>query len=180
MNRKQLLQKRLKGGITTYVLIMFGVSIMLYMFGFHAMMGTGITGDTGYRSTSSLNGDTNSSVTNPNMQMDANPLQIALSSVLKFTKDNPLFVVGGIAGLCLLGVASLIFGANLSVLYTYIIPIALIAIFLNYFIFPINPGSTELSHMQLAPNLPVSTVLTIFFNLFYILAIIAYIRSNET
>lgn len=176
----RFLKRRLHGGLTTYVFIMFGVAIMMYMFGFHNMMGTGITGDTGYRSTSSLNNDNASDISNPEMQTESNPILMGLNAILRFAKDNILLMAGGIAGLALFTIGSFILGANMTVLYQYIVPIAFIGIFLNYIVFPINPSSAELQHMQLAPGLPVSVVLIIFFNLFYFLSIVAYVRTGET
>jgi hypothetical protein len=176
----RFLKRRIRGGLTAYVFIMFGVAIMMYMFGFHNMMGTGITGDTGYRSTSSLDNDNASDISNPEMQTESNPVLMGLNSILRFAKDNIILVAGGIGGLILFAVGSFILGANMTVLYQYIVPIAFLTIFLNYFVFPINPGSAELQHMELGPGLPVSIVLIIFFNLFFILSIIAYVRTGET
>ena len=176
---KRLLQKSLQGGLSTYVFFMLGMSIMLYMFGFTNMMGTGLVGDDGYRSTAKLDDD-NTSITDPNMQNKQNPLQTMLQSILTFAKDNiGLLVVGGISTVIAIFIGRFVLGANMTVLYQYLIPLAFVIVFLNYLVFPINPGSDELSHMELAPGLSISVVLTIFFNLWFILSIIAYLRNGE-
>lgn len=176
---RRLLQKRLQAGLSVYIFIMLGMSVVLYMFDFKNMMGTGLKGDDGYRTTAKLSDD-NTSITDPSMQNKQNPLQTILQSILKFAKDNiTLLAVGGIAGLIAIGIGRFILGANMTVLYQYLIPLAFLIAFLNYFIFPINPGSDELAHMQLAPGLLVSTALTIFFNLWFIISVIQYLRTGE-
>jgi hypothetical protein len=182
MKRKttKLLNKRLQGGLSVYIMFMLGLSIMLYMFGFTNMLGTGITGDSGYRSTASTDStNANTSIENPNMQTEANPLKFALEQVLSFTKENPLLVIGGVAGVIAMGIGSFLLGANMSVFYQYIIPIGFLIIFLNYAVFPINPGSADLARLQLAPHLSIATVLFIFFNLWFMIGIIQYVRNGE-
>jgi len=178
---KKILDKKLQGGISTYVFIMLGTSIILYMFGFTNMLGSGLPGGQGYLANASLeDNDANTSVTNPDLQYTANPLQMLLDGILRFFTANPLYVVGGLAGL--IGVSLLAFFTkiNLSVLYQYIIPIAILWVFLNYIVFPINPASADLQQMSIGENISISVVLTIFFNVWFIMAIIAYVRSAET
>ena len=129
---KRLLQKSLQGGLSTYVFFMLGMSIMLYMFGFTNMMGTGLVGDDGYRSTAKLDDD-NTSITDPNMQNKQNPLQTMLQSILTFAKDNiGLLVVGGISTVIAIFIGRFVLGANMTVLYQYLIPLAFVIVFLNY------------------------------------------------
>lgn len=177
----RILHKRLKGGLSTYVFILFGMSVMLYLFGFTNMFGA--TSTEGYRGSTRGNGS-DINLSDPNMQEnpDSNPLAMILSSVLTFATKNFLIILGGIGGIIALSVASYFMGGiNLSVFYSYLIPIGLLAVFLNYFIFPINPTDETLRHMVIgAPGISVSLILIMFFNLWFILGVIDYIRSGQT
>lgn len=176
---KRILHKRLKGGLSTYVFILFGMSVMLYLFGFTNMFGA--TASEGYRGSSTGNG-TGSNLSDPNMQQSSNPLEMALNAILTFATKYFWVIIGGIGGIIALSVASYFMGGiNLSVFYSYLIPIGLLAVFLNYFIFPINPTDETLRSMVIgAPGISVSLILIMFFNLWFILGVVDYIRSGQT
>jgi hypothetical protein len=179
--KKKLLQKRMQGSITVYVLLLFGMSIVLYMFGFTNMMG-GSTG-AGYIDTANLD-QTHSNLTDPDLQTgkDSNPLYIMARSVASFAVNNPWLTIAGIGGLILALVVSGIFlgKETTATFFTFLIPIGILAVFLNYFVFPINTLDENLRHMQLGPGLGVSTVLIMFFNLIFILAIIDFVIGRQT
>ena len=178
---KRILHKRLKGGLSTYVFILFGMTIMLYLFGFTNMFGA--TSSEGYRGSTKGNGS-DFNLSNPGMQGDpaSNPLMMILNSVLTFATKNVLIILGGIGGIIALSVASYFMGGiNLSVFYSYLIPIGLLATFLNYFIFPINPTDETLRSMTIgSPGISISLILIMFFNLWFMLGVIDYIRSAQT
>lgn len=169
---RRISQKRLKGSITTYVFLMFGLTVILYMFGFTNMF-------TAYQATASSDtGNQNTNLSNPKFQQDSNPLGMLLNSIISFATKNIMLVVGGIAGLVFLGAMGyFIGGANFSVFYSYIIIIGFLAVMLNYFVFPIYKLDEQTRNIELAPGLSISVVLMLFLNLFFILSIVEYVRG---
>lgn len=179
---KKILQKRLQGGITAYVLILFGLSLVLYMFGFTNMMGGALLGasnSTGYIDTATTNG-TNGSITEPTLQQSDNPLALLGRAVVNMATNNPWVAFGGL-GMIVLGVlGGLFFGKETTAtFFTYLIPIGILAVFLNYFIFPINALNQDLHNWSIN-GLGVSTILIIFFNLIFVLAIVDFIIGRQT
>lgn len=167
---KNKLNHAFKAGITAYVLIMFGMGLMLYMFGFTSTFAR-------YFGTGTVNG---TSIADPNMQFEHNPIYMIVQGITSFTADNPLLVGGTIAGLVLIAIVGRIGGVNLNVVYSYLVPIAILAIFLNVFVFPVDSFTDALIGMTIPPGLPLSWVLIGFFNLFFILAVIDYVRGGQT
>jgi hypothetical protein len=179
---KRLLQKRLQGGITTYALILFGMSLVLYMFGFTNMMGGALIGasnSTGYIDTATTNG-TNGSITDPNFQQNSNPVSLIGQAIVNMAVNNPWIAFGGL-GMVVMGVlAGIFFGKETTAtFFQYIIPIGIIAVVLNYFIFPIYTLDQNLRNWSIN-GLGISTILIIFFNLVLILAFVDYIIGRQT
>jgi hypothetical protein len=154
-------------GITVYVFILMGMSIMLYLFGFTNMY-------TNYQSQIDQNG---SQVQQANFTTNEqfNPLNLVINLLTK----NAGWVIGGIGGIIGMVLIGWFTKTDLSSFYMYIIPIGIITIFLNVIVFPIYPISNELIQYQIA-GFPISIFLIIFFNLWFLLAIIEYIRSGVT
>lgn len=176
----KILHKRMQGSITVYVLLLFGMSVVFYMFGFTNMMG-GSTGD-GYLDTANIN-QPNGNITDPKLQTskESNPLFVMANSVASFATNNPWLTFAGIGGLILIGISGIFLGKETTAtFFGYLIPIGILAIFLNYFVFPINTLDENLRQMQLAPGLGVSTVLIMFFNLIFILAVIDFVIGRQT
>lgn len=170
MRKKHLLRKLKNndhGGITVYVLILFGMSIMLYFFGFTSMWSD-------YQSTANTN---YSNITNATYQTqkDSNPLSMMINLLSK----NSIVVGIGLSSLVIVGIIGWLAKVDLSAFYTYLIPIGLLAVFLNTIVFPIYPISDELAKYSLA-GVPISVFLIAFFNLWFLLAVIEYVRSGVT
>jgi len=159
-------KKRLKGNITAYVMILFGMTVILYMFGFTNTMDT-------YLQDAEVN---ESGIEDASFNQEANPLVWMMEVMGAFITENPLVAIGGLAGIILTGLIGRLAHVDMSVFYTYIIPIGLLAVFLNLVIFPITPDA------QLVAwdfnGLTVSMILIVFFNLFFLLAVIDYVRGG--
>ncbi len=169
----RLLHKRINGGITTYAFLMFGLAIILYMFNFTNMFAL-------YTDTAKASSN-ESMIGNPKFQQDSNPLLMLLNSVISFALKNSLLLIGGIGGLIFIGALGyFIGGVNFSVFYAQIIIIGLLAVVLNFFVFPLSSLDSDLANMELAPGLGVSLALIIFFNLFFILSIIDFVRGTPS
>lgn len=169
----RILNERINGGITTYAFLMFGLAIILYMFNFTNMF-------MAYQDSAKVeNNSTN--ITNPSFQHESNPLLMLLNSVISFALKNSLLVIGGIGGLVFMGALGyFIGGVNFSVFYAQIIIIGLLAVVLNFFVFPLTSLDSDLANMELAPGLGVSVAIIVFFNLFFILSIIDFVRGTPS
>jgi len=169
MSRRHLrkLKQNTVAGISVYVLIMFGMSLMLYLFGFTNMwsdyLGTAQTNQT--------------NITNPTLQTNQN--SNPLSMMLNFLGKNSITIGIGISSIVIVALIGWFTKPDLSAFYAYIIPIGLLAVFLNTIVFPIYPISDELAKYTLS-GVPISIFLIAFFNLWFILAVIEYVRSGVT
>jgi hypothetical protein len=171
-----MLEKRLKrlnelqyqGGITTYILLLFGMGFMMYMFGFESFM-------SGYFTNATVNG---TAITSPNLFYTNNPI----GSLLSILQSNQgLFFAGGtIAAIFTVVASRLILGeSTASTIVSYLIPIGFLIVFLNLFVFPVATMQADLQSFDIA-GLPATMALFSFFNLFLILAIIDFVRGGQT
>lgn len=170
MNKKKILRNLNKdtyAGITVYVLILFGMSVMLYLFGFTNMWSD-------YQDEANVN-ETN--ITDPNYQ--SNEMNNPLNMITSFLTKNVGVIGVGLASLVMVGIIGWLTKVDLSVFYTFIIPIGILGVFLNTIVFPIYPISDELAKYVIS-GIPVSVFLIAFFNLWFILAVIEYVRSGVT
>lgn len=156
------LQDDTQAGIATYVLIMFGLAFMLYLFGFTSMYNQWTTN-------SDITGETDQG------PIDINDPEMNKGDFLT-TLLNPLtlFTASAVG----IGVLALIVGRltnSTATILTYAIPI-IILIALNIFVFPINTITDEMGTFNTA-SFPIAGFILILFNLFYILAIIDFIRG---
>jgi hypothetical protein len=149
------------GGVTTYVLIMFGMIFILYLFGFTSIWGTYSAITVGANDTA---------ISDPTIAFGVNILS-SLASTL--TDPETMGVVGGgllaLAGLMIFGWLT----KTTATILQFLIPV-LLMIALNIFIFPIGNLSTDLMFMGVG----ISAFIIIFFNLFYILSVIEFVRGN--
>ena len=156
------LQNDTQAGIATYVLIMFGLAFMLYLFGFNSMYNQ-------WTINSDINGETKQG-----------PIHINDSEMNKgsfiTTIMNPLSLFTA-ATLGIVGISLIVgwFTKSTATILTYAIP-AIILIALNIFVFPINTITDEMGTFNTAA-FPLTGFILILFNLFYILAIIDFIRG---
>lgn len=153
------LRRNTSGGVTTYVMIMMGMIFMLYLFGF-----TNLWSDY----TAVKLGD-NTSLADPSIATGVNILGSLINII---TGEN-----GIILGLGTLSIAALLIVGWLTkstaTLLQFVIPI-FILLALNIFVFPLNHLTTDIGFMGVG----VSSFLFIFFNAFYILAVIEFVRGN--
>lgn len=145
----------LKAGITTYVMMMLGFAIMFYLFGFTTIW-------TNYTDKPAIGDDNDISITDPTL-INENTL---------LSMKNILIGTGGL--IAVVGATLLVgylFGVAGTVLQI-IFPLLLL-LMCNIFIFPVMPGSE--THIN--DVFPITAFMIGFFNLWFILAIIEFIRG---
>lgn len=153
-------------GVTTYVLIMFGMIFIMYLFGFTNMYDS-------YNQIS-LGGNGSSMQLNntaPDEQFGFNIIDMLIRA---FT-ENPL-IYGGTAlaalGLIIVGYLT----KTLSTILQFLIPLIILGI-LNIFIFPLGSLNTHLAFVNIG-GLSIASALFAFFNIIYILTVIEFVRGN--
>lgn len=139
-------------GITTYVMIVFGLSLALFMLGSTPPM------------FAQIGCSTEQGVTcNPNQNMGIEFLNAIYNAILQ----NPLVSITGIAFL----VTGAFLGGSFVVIY--IVPIVILTVALNFFVLPTSFFFNE----SLPPM--VGIVFLSFLNLFLILTIITFVRGGD-
>lgn len=149
-------------GVATYVLIMFGLIFILYLFGFSSMW-------ISYQDASL--GD--EAITNTAEDFGVRMLDGLVKNLLD--PDNFAFVAG--SAFAVLGV--LVIGkltGTLATILQFALPLILL-LAMNIFIFPINGIVNEIGFMD-ATGATITLGLFAFFNIFFILAVIEFIRGN--
>jgi hypothetical protein len=162
--KKRLLRKLntdTNAGITTYVLIMFGMIFILYLFDFSSMWGTYIQTQVGGQD-----------VTNSSFQSQPDFMGI----IIKTIQDNIVFAAGGLAAAVFAIVIGKLTDTTATVLQ-FLLPVLLL-VALNIFVFPFN--SMHDVDMGFMSALSISTFLFAFFNICYILAVVEFIRGGGT
>ena len=165
-NRKFRDKKDLQGGIATWVLMLFGLSVIMYMFGMQSIWNTYAKG-----ATVSTGDGGNNSVTDPSV--------IQSGGVLGWF-SNPLNLItaagAGLAGV--VGILAIVFRASGSVC-AYIFIIGMLTIILNLFVFPVSQIQSNAIGLD-AAGIPFTVMLLAFFNLFYVLTIFEVISGRPT
>jgi hypothetical protein len=167
---KNLWQTNMQGGITTYIMLLFGMSIMLHMFGFKSFLD-------GYFRTATL-GTNGTLITNPDLISASNPLELLLTIL----QSNAGLAIGAgllVSVISLIGCRLILGSSTTSTIISYAIPIVFLVAFLNLFVFPISTMQADLQSFDIA-GLPASLGLFAFFNLFLILAILDFVRGGQT
>jgi len=169
------MKKKYTGLVSAFVMIMFGLIAVCYLMGFTSAW-------TAYTSQDpDPGGDADViDVTKPDefgADFSIGDMMIqGIEGLFRSAEENPvLAIIGTIAtavGMYIIGKAG---GAQA---FAYIIPIILITIFANIFIFPIEPLSGEMHWV--AGTVPIDMILIVFFNLFMFLAIIDFISGGRT
>jgi len=153
------IRKNKSAGVATYALIMFGMIFMLYLFGFSSVWSS-------YELNSSL--ETTSS--------RAVGVDI-LSTLMSVLSDNMVLLGGVVATGAAAFFARWIFGGEaVATILTYAVPILLL-VAMNIFIFPLNDLAGTLVFID-ATGFVITVFLFGFFNLFFILAVLEFIRGN--
>lgn len=165
--RRRLLHSDSDAGVTTYVMIMFGMAFMLYMFQFQSMW-TAFSG--------------NASVVNETSQitLSSDPGAYIIANLVNLIISSwEIILVGGAATVGAFVLFYFLGGKEgISSALQFIIP-AILLVALNIFVFPLKGVEDSLQFAN-AINIPVTTALVIFFNLFYILAVVEFIRGTPT
>lgn len=160
-------KKYLAAGITTYVMIMFGLIAMMYLMGFTSPWVAYTAGG------SFGSGDVNETIADPQHPVGQGIVVMMLSSInsiIKWVGENPGWGVLGTA-FAILGTLAMVKLGGQYIL-AYIIPIVLIGLFANIFIFPTAQVATQ--------NIfPFDVLLICFFNLFLVLSIVEFVRGGN-
>lgn len=168
MKRRKLL-KNTKGGVAVYVMIMFGLTFMLYLFGYSSIWTT--YQDISLGGEELLVNETGGEGT----ETDYFGKQVI--DMLANSLDAQILIGGGIfAAIGLFLTNRFIGGQAAATILQYAIPVLLLVI-LNIFIFPIGSLADSIAFMD-AAGIAISGFLFAFFNIFYILAVLEFIRGN--
>lgn len=162
---RKLNQNKTGSALATYVVIMFGLIFIMYLFGYTSLWNS-------FSQTQIQTETTSVPITDPIIDGGINILTLLFNSIANLQ----ILIVIGSAGAAVLLLA--IFAPKiLASLVPFLIP-AFLLIILNIFIFPISGISDALFFADAPFNTAIITGgLIVFFNLFYILAIIEFIRG---
>lgn len=163
---KHKTKKYLVAGVTAYVMIMFGMIMVMYLMGFTNPW-------IAYTTSGTIEaGGDSSSIADPQHPVGQGVLVMMMSSVnnvIKLVADNPEWgILGAVFGI--LGTIAMVKLGGQYIL-AYIVPIVLLALFANVFIFPTAQIATE-------PIFPFDVFLIGFFNLFLLLSVVEFVRSG--
>jgi hypothetical protein len=159
------LNDNVQAGVATYVLIMFGMVFILYLFGFTNMWSA-------YQ-IQSMNSSGGTPITNSAENFGFNVIDMIVRALMN--QNNWGLLAGGVLG----GLFILIVGKltnTLGVILTFLIPVVIL-IALNIFVFPLSGLSEDVGFMD-ASGAVITGGLFAFFNIFFILSIVEYIRGN--
>jgi hypothetical protein len=168
MKANSKFKKELQGGIATWVLMMFGLSVIMYMFGLQSIWST--YSDSQVGNATQLKNNNAVNITNPDI--------IEGGGILAWLSD-PLHIV--VAGTGVLGVLTLLAGVftKSGSVCAYIFIIGMATIILNIFIFPVSQISSTSQPID-AAGIPFTAMLLGFFNAFYILTIFEVVSGRPT
>lgn len=162
---KRKLQKKLQASVFTYVMIMFGMVVVFYLMGFqspylasqHATAGGGTEATNIYTPTG----------IGTNI---LNWIQGAINALFTSTEQNPILaVIGTVVTIFAFYILSKVGG---QFALTYIIPVLILALFLNIFVFP---TSTLQGGDIIAPF---DIIVFGLMNLFLILSVVEFVRGS--
>jgi len=172
-------KKRAKGGVTSYVMVMFGLIVIMYLMGFQSAYSD-------YTSEGrTIAKDGEDSITDQITDSEGsnfNILSIMVDGIKQIFVNpedgstNWWSVIGAVA-ITVAGLAIAKFAGG-QYAFAYIIPIALFTIFANIFIFPIHHVSGDLLFFNGA--VPLNIMLLAFFNLWLILSIVEFVRGQTS
>jgi len=180
--KKRRLSRDDNAGLTSYTMILLGMTIMLFLFGFTTMWdtytnsdesGAEVSGGTTDIETDSYDEET-IAITDPTLNLGYRLLNLLTNSIFA-TLLGGVAVVGTLVFLFL-------FRKNTAV-WQYVLPIILLVV-LNIFVFPISALSGDMSVYDAVIistlGFGFMTILIVFFNVFYILAVLEFVRGGTT
>ena len=168
MKANKKFRKELQGGIATWVLMMFGLSVIMYMFGMQSIWATYSGAKVG--NTTELDDKTAINITNPDV--------IEKGGILDWFSDPLHFIVAGGGVVSIITILAGVFTRSGSVC-AYIFIIGMATIILNVFIFPVSQIGSNAVPID-AAGIPFTAMLIAFFNAFYILTIFEVISGRPT
>jgi hypothetical protein len=159
---KRKLKDNTNASLSAYVMIMFGMVVILYLFGFTSLW-------MDYQAFSDLETTSTTEDQKHILQMIGEALA-----------NNMTAVGGGLVALFTTAfLTRLLFGSQaVATLLTYAIPLVFLVI-LNIFIFPLSGISTDLGFLD-ASGIVFTAIIFGFFNIFYILSVIEFVRGTPT
>lgn len=149
------------GGIATYALILFGMIFIMYLFGFESLWSSYI--------------GAGRDVSQTDTQVFGKNIFDALANALT---DNT-FLAGtlGVLGIGAILIARFVGGSQtVATILQYGIPLMLLIV-LNIFIFPMTGLGDDVAYLN-AAGVSFTIFLFAFFNLFYLLAVLEFMRGN--
>lgn len=171
-------------GLSAYVMILFGMIVMLYLFSFSSMWDTYTGTDEGsVEITTGITDDPNTdNPTYSERTVDlSNPLNFGfiIFDIMLSSIYSTLIGAAAITGTLVL----IVFFRNNQAVWQFIIPIMLLVV-LNVFVFPISALQGDMAPMDAVfsdtAGFSFTLILIVFFNLFYILAVIEFVRGSPT
>lgn len=182
MKRWRKLSNNTDASLTAYVMVLFGMIVMLYLFGFSSMWDvyTG-TDEGGVVLTEGVTegADTDSPTYEERTVDLTNPLNVGFTIFDMLLSSIYSTLLGAVT---LVGtLAFLWFFRNNQAIWQFIIPIILMIV-LNIFVFPISALQGDMAPMDAVfantIGFSFTLILIIFFNLFYILAVLEFVRGG--
>ena len=181
MYKRRRLLKNNHAGISAFVMILFGLIVICYMFGFASMWNTYTqnAGVKGVETEEDAEGEVVASEMDTYYLTSPALLGVALLSSMLNSVHTALVGTASIIGL----VALIVLFRDNSTIWQYIIPFALLIV-LNIFIFPISALQGELKPVDdvfyYTTGFSFTLILFAFFNLFYILSVLEFVRGSGT
>lgn len=150
-------KKYMRGSITTYVMLMFGLVAVLFLMGFSPPFFTQTIGGSGQTISEAGSFDLGTM------------MMVAVFSVFEALVDNPVWgIIGAVVGIVSMAVIVKLGG---QYIIAYIVPLLLLVLFANIFVFPTSSIGTDL------PT-ELSLITFSFLNLFLILSYLEFVRGN--
>ena len=170
---KKKIKKGLKAGLTVYVLILFGMTAMLYMFGFQSAW----SDYTEQKVTSEGTGKNLTEGEAVTTDLDFVAILIDGIKGIFITEEGELSWLGVVGtALAVLLTAGLAKLAGGQYAFAFIIPAVILTVFANIFIFPISETTKSLGPVA---GVPVELLLFAFFNVVLILGMIEFVRGQQ-
>jgi len=174
---KKSTKRKLRASLGTYVIILFALSVMLYMFGFNNLW-------TAYNQQriATAPGTEGQTITDPDISSQAGS---GTSSGI--FNNIMLLMIGIIGGLMATGIAVYLItswftkgqGSNpTQQTVNLIFPMIILIVVTNVFIFPIADIQSYMSGMDVG-TFNISVVVVAFLNLWLILGIVEYVRGTQ-
>lgn len=150
-------KRYMRGSMTTYVMLMFGLVAVLFLMGFSPPFFAQTIGGSGQI------------VSEPGSFDIGSIMMTAIFSVFETLVDDPVWgIVGSVIGIVSMAVIVKLGG---QYVIAYIIPLIFLVLFANIFVFPTSSIGTDL------PT-ELSLITFSFLNLFLILSYLEFVRGN--